>query len=540
MLEQQYEISSDTLLTSATASQPFDKNESLDNLSTAARDPAGLGVITEASPGVEIVRNGNRIPVEGKQALVAGDRVIVPKDGFANAVFPGRQPNEAPLSGTFTGGTDALVGVKPAALGGGEQLQIDMASGDMVVVGAEEAVKGTTLAVKKAGSAGSEGGIGWLLPLALGGLIGALASRDDGDGDNNPDTPPPPPPPPAPPPAPTPPPAPATGQGLLDPAATLTDNLTDALNGGPLGAIGLGSTLQPVDNLVNAVTNAGNGVLAPLLGDNFDPNTSNALDPVDNLAGQVTDGVGGLLSGVLDPLLGQGATDTLIAPLDNQVDFVTDGLANLLGGGANGGLLGDLLGLDGGTTPAGDGLLDPAATLVDELTDALDGGLLAGASLGGVLEPVDSLVMTVTDLGNDVLAPLLGETFTANNPNTLDPVDGLVVQVTDAAGGLLGGLLDPVLGQGAVDSLITPLDTQVDFLTDGVATLLGPDGGLLGGLLGGNAGLGGLLGGGLPLAGGSSGLDLPTSALPISSVLSPDSLLNPVTGLLGAWAPEPA
>lgn len=532
MLEQQYEISSDTLLTSATASQPFDNNESLDTLSTTARDPAGLGVITEASAGVEIVRNGSRIPVDGKQALVAGDRVIVPKDGFANAVFPGRLPNEAPLSGTFTGGTDAVVGVKPAALGGGEQLQIDMASGDMVVVGAEEAVKGTTLAVKKAGSAGSEGGIGWLLPLALGGLIGALAARDDGD-NNNPDIPPPPPPPPAPPPAPTPPPAPPMGQGLLDPAATLTDNLTDALDNGPLGALGLGSTLQPVDNLVNAVTNAGNGILAPLLGDNFDPNTPNALDPVDNLVGEVTDGVGGLLSGVLDPLLGQGATNTLIAPLENQIDFLTDGLANLLGGGANGGLLGDLLGLDADTTPAGDGLLDPAATLVDELTDALDSGLLAGAGLSGVLEPVDSLVMTVTDLGNDVLAPLLGETFTANNPNALDPVDSLVVQVTDAAGGLLGGLLDPVLGQGAVDSLITPLDTQVDFLTDGVAALLGPDGGLLGGLLGGNAGLGGLLGGGLPLAGGSSAIDLPTSALPISSMLSPDSLLNPVTGLLG-------
>lgn len=516
MLEQ-YEIPSDSLLSSATVSQPFDQNESLDNLSTASCGPAGLGVITEASPGVEIVRNGSRIPVDGKQALIAGDRVIVPKDGFANAVFPGRQPSEAPLTGTFTGGTDAVVGVKPAALGGGEQLQIDMASGDMVVVGADEVVKGTTLAVKKAGSAGSEGGVGWLLPLALGGLVGALAARDDGDGGNN-NPPPPPPPPPAPPP-PAPPPVPATGQGLLDPAATLTDKLTDALDSGPLGALGLGSTLQPVDNLVNAVTHAGNGVLAPLLGDNFDANSPNALDPVDDLASQVTDGVGGLLSGVLDPLLGQGATNSLIAPLDNQVDFVTDGLANLLGGGADGGLLGGLLGLDA-APPTGDGLLDPAASLVDALTDALDAGLLAGAGLGGVLEPVDALVMTVTDLGNDVLAPLLGDTFTANSPNMLDPLDGLVVQVTDAAGGLLGGLLDPVLGQGAVDGLIAPLNTQVDFLTDGVANLLGADGGLLGGLLG-----------GLPLAG--SAVDLPTSALPISSVLSPDSLLNPVTGLLG-------
>ncbi len=154
------------------------------------RDPAGLGVITDASPGVEIVRDGSRIPVQAKQALIPGDRVLVPKDGFANAVFPGRLPDEAPLTGTFTGGTDAVVGVKAAPLGGGEQLQVDLASGDLIVAGAEDTAKATTLAVKKAGSAGSEGGIGWLLPFALGGLVGALASRggDDGDGNSKPAT----------------------------------------------------------------------------------------------------------------------------------------------------------------------------------------------------------------------------------------------------------------------------------------------------------------------------------------------------------------
>ncbi len=525
MLEK-YTVSNESLLSSATVSQPFDSGESLTDLSTTPRQTAGVGVITQASPGVEIVRDGSRIPVVDKQALIAGDRVLVPKDGFANAVFPGRQPNETPLTGTFTGGTDAVVGVKAAPMGGGEQVQIDLASGDMIVTGEDAASKATTMAVKKAGSAGSEdGGLGWLLPLALGGLAGALLSKED-DNDQTPTVPVEPPVPPVPPVPPTPP----QGQGLLDPAANLVDNLTDALDNGPLGALGLGSTLQPVDNLVSAVTNLGNGVLGPLLGVEFQPDSPNALDPVDNLVGQVTDGVGGLLGGLLDPLLGQGAVASLIAPLNNQVDFLTDGVANLLGGGSNGGLLGGLLGLTGGNVPsggsplAGDGLLNPAATLVDNLTDSLDAGLLGGLGLGGVLEPVDSLVGTVADLGNNILEPLLGENFEANDPNGLDPVDNLVFGVTDAAGGLLGGLLDPILGQGAVANLIAPLDNQVDFLTDGVANLLGGESGLLGGLLGGDDGLlGGLLGGTsggllgeLPLVGGLTGGSSPVSG---SSIL---------------------
>lgn len=615
-----YEVSNESLLSSATVSQPFDRGESLADLSTTPRQTTGLGVITQASPGVEIVREGSRIPVVDKQALLAGDRVVVPKDGFANAVFPGRQPNETPLTGTFTGGTDAVVGVKAAPLGGGEQIQIDLASGDLLVVGEDAASKATTMAVKKAGSAGSEdGGVGWLLPLALGGLAGALLAKDDDNG-QTPTAPVEPPAPPIPPVPPVPPipPAPTQGQGLLDPAANLVDNLTDALDNGPLGALGLGSALQPVDNLVSAVTNLGNGVLGPLLGVEFNSNSPNALDPVDNLVGQVTDGVGGLLGGLLDPLLGQGAVATLIAPLNNQVDFLTDGVANLLGNGSNGGLLGGLLGLGGSNVPpgagsaAGNGLLDPAATLVDNLTDSLNAGLLGGLGLGGVLDPVDSLVGTVADLGNNVLAPLLGESFVPNDPNGLDPVDNLVFGVTDAAGGLLGGLLDPILGQGAVANLIAPLENQVDFLTDGVANLLGGESGLLGGLLGGDGGLlGGLLGGagggllgGLPLVGslaggsapasggsilddvlnagpsngslsggggllggllggdggllggllggqgggllggllgGGSGLnaasfapDLSANALPISSLSAPDSLLNPVNGVLGS------
>ncbi len=425
---EQYEIPSETLLSSATVSQPFDKRESLDNLSTAVRDPAGLGVITDASPGVEIVRDGSRIPVQAKQALIPGDRVLVPKDGFANAVFPGRLPDEAPLTGTFTGGTDAVVGVKAAPLGGGEQLQVDLASGDLIVAGAEDTAKATTLAVKKAGSAGSEGGIGWLLPFALGGLVGALASRggDDGDGNTNPPPPPPPPPTPEPTPAPTPAPTPEpAGAGLLDPTATVVDNLTDALDNSALGSSGLGSALQPVDDLISTVTDTGNGLLAPLLGDNFTTNSPNMLDPLDNLVAQVVEPVGGLLGGVLDPLLGQGAASTLTQPLTTQVDFLTDGLNNLASGGlggAGGGGLGGLLGGLPGGLPGGDTGGDAAGGLgggLGGLSGLLGGGLpgLGGGlpSLGGVGvasdAPVASEPLPLSSLaqtGGGLLQPVLG------------------------------------------------------------------------------------------------------------------------------------
>lgn len=475
-MQNNYEIPSDQLLADAKVSQPFDTQQSLDNLSTTARGPAGLGVITEASPGTQIVRDGARLPVEGKQALVPGDRVVVPKDGFANVVLPGRQPGETPLAGTFTGGTEAVVGLKPGAAGVADQLQVELVSGDLIVNGAEEAAKATTLAVKKPGSAGEGAGAGWLLPLALGGLIGALAARgnDDDNTNQSPTTPtnpttPTDPTTPTTPPNPTTPPV-TTVQGLLDPANTLVNNLTNAVGTPAAAAPGVGGVLAVVDTAVGTVTNAGNGALAPLLGDQFNPNTPNALDPVDTAVAQLTAPLTNVLGGVLDPSLGAGTVASLINPLNAQVDFLTDGVATLLGGGTGGSLLG-ITSTD--ATPNGNGLLDPASALVDKLTDGLDSGLLAGAGLGGVLEPVDSLVGTVTNLGNNLTTPLLGQTFSPATPNSLDPADALVGQVTDGLSDPLATLLDPLLGQGTVSSVLNTLDTQVDFATDGVANLLG-------------------------------------------------------------------
>eukprot|EP01036_Dinobryon_divergens_P019505 gene19505-26638_t len=76
----------------------------------AAAGPASIGTLSNATPGVAVMRDGVRIPVDGNQTLVAGDRVIVPQDGHANVMFPGSATNKAPLAGVFTGGTDATIG----------------------------------------------------------------------------------------------------------------------------------------------------------------------------------------------------------------------------------------------------------------------------------------------------------------------------------------------------------------------------------------------------------------------------------------------
>jgi len=96
----------------------------------ATAAPAGIGTLSNATPGVAVMRDGVRIPVDGNQTLMAGDRVIVPQDGHANVLFPGSATNKAPLAGVFTGGTDATIGSTKLP-GGLEQVNVDVASGDL-------------------------------------------------------------------------------------------------------------------------------------------------------------------------------------------------------------------------------------------------------------------------------------------------------------------------------------------------------------------------------------------------------------------------
>ncbi|RYF65536.1 MAG: hypothetical protein EOO29_40335, partial [Comamonadaceae bacterium] len=78
-------------------------------LGMTAAGPGAVGFLTQATPGVVIVRGGSRIAAEGTQNLLPGDRVLVPEGGQAAVSFPGTGGNKAPLNGMLTGGTDATI-----------------------------------------------------------------------------------------------------------------------------------------------------------------------------------------------------------------------------------------------------------------------------------------------------------------------------------------------------------------------------------------------------------------------------------------------
>ena len=80
-------------------------------LAQAAVTPLGgaaassaVGTLSQATPGVVIVRGGARLAAEGAQNLLPGDRILVPEGGQAAVSFPGSPGNKAPLNGMLTGG----------------------------------------------------------------------------------------------------------------------------------------------------------------------------------------------------------------------------------------------------------------------------------------------------------------------------------------------------------------------------------------------------------------------------------------------------
>lgn len=420
---------------------------------TASAAPAagnGLGVITGATKGVEIVRDGAHIPVDQATALKAGDRVIVPDGGSANVDFPASAANPNPLVGVFAGGTDAVIGVKSLAPGV-DQVVVDLAAGDFVVAPPDLSQIESSLAVRKKGQP-AETGLGWL-PLAALGLAG-LAAAASGGGDDNSNPPPPPAPPPSnpppgpnppspppvepppsnpppsePPPAPPPPaPPPASkGMGFLDPTATLFDHLTDGLAAAPTTSA-LGNALQPADDVVRTVTNTGNDLLAPLVGREFFADSPNSLDSVDSLVHQVTDVVGGPVTPLVDTLLTSGVTSSLAQPANLQVDFVTDGVNNLLG---NTGLLGigDSVGLPG--------ILGPVTTASSSLGDT-----------GAAVAPLGQLGNLVTGEGTPtaLLAPVVNLIENATGHGVTPAAIPSISTATDlAAGTPLASLLSSLL-----------------------------------------------------------------------------------------------
>lgn len=206
----------------------------------------------------------------------------------------------------------------------------------------------------------------------------------------------------------------------------MVDNLTDALanpggvggNNGAADALGgLGGSLAPVDGLVYSVTDAVNGLVAPLVGVEFFANSPNSLDSVDVLGTDVTGLVQAPIMPVVDTLLGSGTTQTLINPLNLQVDFVSDGLNNLLNGS---GLLGGVQGTGAG------GLLEPLTGVLGSF-GGVAGGIApagnTGNSLTGESTPSNSLVPVLNLLDNvsgsgQVQSPVapLSSTSSASGP----------------------------------------------------------------------------------------------------------------------------
>lgn len=339
----------------------------------AAAAPA-LAVLTGASAGVEIVRGGSRIPVTSEQVLQVGDKVLVPKDGSANVVFPSPGGNKAPLTGVFSGGTEAVIGVRPLAAGV-DQVQVDMVSGELFM-GATDAQDIASVAVKKAGSAGLAGaGLGVLGLLGLAGL--ARDNGDDGDSGSG------------------------TGTPGADGAAGPAGPAGAAGPSGPAGADG-------ADGADGAAGAAGEsfGLVDQQLLDTV--NAGGSLDPVVGVGGLAGD------TGPLDSLTSGALVDNRGLVLDTGA--AGGGLGGLPGGSDPTGALTGLLGGLGGGLPTGATAVGGDAGGVPVLGGLLtEGAPLAAVEglLGGAALPTDgagALTGTVTGLlGSAPALPVGGE-----------------------------------------------------------------------------------------------------------------------------------
>ncbi|SFH37723.1 hypothetical protein [Sulfitobacter dubius] len=301
----------------------------------------------------------------------------------------------------------------------------------------------------------------------------------------------------------------------------LADGLLDGVLGegsaldSVLGEDGVVGVLLGEDGLVSGLLGDG-GVVGAVLGED---GVVDALLGEDGLVGGVLgdDGVvGGLLGegGVVDDLLGENGLVQGVLGEDGIVDGLL-GEDGLVGGvlGDNG-VVGGVLGEDG---------------LVGGLLG--DNGLLGGLSGGGSSETTEGVP---ADLVDTTLSEVSGVLDTGAQTVT-QVVDGVIGEA-----GLVGGVVDGLLGGGSGDESLAGGLLGEDGLIDGLA---GEDG-LVGGVLGDNGVVSGVLGedglvgdllsdngllGGL-LGGGSSD---PTDVVPADLV---DTTLSEVSGVLDTGA----
>lgn len=224
--------------------------------------------------------------------------------------------------------------------------------------------------------------------------------------------------------------------------ASQGQGLIDVVNG-VLSDLGDNSAIQPLTDLLNALTNANDGALSPIT------SALNELTALDGGAlGPVTDLVQGLVATdnqALEPLI--STLNSILGGLGAGADTsaITSGLSLLPGSDLLSGLFGSDV-LSGGSTTAG---------LIDTVN-----GVLSGLGDGSVIQPLTDLLTTLTS--TDPNAPLSALTNPLNDLTAID--GGALGPLTELVNGLVGADV------GALDPLIDTLNTILGGFGDGLDT----------------------------------------------------------------------
>ncbi|WP_208111925.1 hypothetical protein, partial [Zavarzinia compransoris] len=284
-----------------------------------------------------------------------------------------------------------------------------------------------------------------------------------------------------------------------------------------LGQLGDNSAVQPLTDLLNALTDPVNGGLAPVTGalNDLTALQGGPLAPLTELVGALA----GTNNAALNPLV--NALNGILGGLASGADpsAVASGLSNLPGVGGLTSLFGGLT-LPGGSGGSGTGLINlvnntlgqlgdnsavqPLTDLLNALTDPVNGGLapLTGALndltalQGGPLAPLTELVGALAGTNNAALNPLvdtlngiLGGLASGADPSAvasglsnLPGVGGLTslfggLTLPGGSGGSGTGLINLVnntLGQLGDNSAVQPLTDLLNALTDPVNGGLAP------------------------------------------------------------------
>ena len=231
----------------------------------------------------------------------------------------------------------------------------------------------------------------------------------------------------------------ALGGGTF--AGTPGDGLIDVVNG-VLADLGDNSALQPLTDLLNALTNGNDGALSPLT------SALNELTALD----------GGPLAPVTELVAGLAATDQqALEPLIDTLNGILGGLASGAGSDAITGGLSSLPGADqltgllGGTLSGG----SDTAGLIDVVN-----GVLGGLGDNSAIEPLTDLLTTLTSTDPDGLLGAI--TGPLNDLTALD--GGPLAPLTQLVDGLLG------VDNGALDPLVETLNTILGGLGAGQDT----------------------------------------------------------------------